>query len=67
MPLQQDWNRVFQGKKNKKDLLQKSRRTYRKPHLQPYGSVKDLTAGGSGSKPENHINFKGQPAKKSRS
>jgi hypothetical protein len=33
--------------KDDKKKKQKSLRPYRKPHLQAYGTVKDLTAGGS--------------------
>ena len=59
---------MLRGKKHKKKVQQESRRPYRKPHLQPYGSVKDLTAGGTGTKIEAHPHplGKDRPARKSR-
>jgi hypothetical protein len=50
-------------------MQQKSHRPYHKPHLQTYGTVKELTAGGSGTKSEAHAHplGKDKPAKKSRS
>jgi len=55
-------------KDDKKKMQQNSCRPYWKPHLQPYGSVKDLTAGGTGAKDENrpHPKGKSHPGKKSR-
>ena len=38
---------MSQVKDDKKKIAQKSRRPYRKPELLAYGTVKDLTAGGS--------------------
>ena len=48
---------MLQGIDNKKKLEQKSLRPYRKPHLHAYGTVKDLTAGGTGKKPENQAHL----------
>jgi len=59
---------MLREKEYKKRMQQKRRRSYRKPHLQPYGSVKDLTAGGTGTKIEAHPHplGKDRPARKSR-
>ena len=46
---------MSQVKDGKKKMQQKSRRPYRKPELLAYGTVKDLTAGGVGSKTESSI------------
>ena len=46
---------MSQVKDDKKKIEQKARRPYRKPELLAYGTVKDLTAGGSGTKTENNI------------
>ena len=43
---------MSQVKENKKKKQQTSRRFYKTPHLQAYGTVKDLTASGTGTKPE---------------
>jgi hypothetical protein len=40
---------MSQVKDDKKKIEQKSRKPYRKPELLAYGTVKDLTAGGSGN------------------
>ena len=40
---------MSQVKEGKKKMQQKSRRPYRKPELLAYGTVNDLTAGGSGN------------------
>jgi len=59
---------LLQRKDKKRKPERKFRRSYRKPHLHPYGSVKNLTAGGTGSKDENrpHPQGKDKPAKKLR-
>ena len=44
---------MSQVKDDKKKIEQKTRRPYRKPELLAYGTVKDLTASGFGSKTEN--------------
>jgi hypothetical protein len=44
---------MSQVKDDKKKIEQKPRRPYRKPELLAYGTVKDMTAGGSGLVPEN--------------
>ena len=53
---------MSQVKDDKKKIEQKSRRPYRKPELLAYGTVKDLTAAGIGSKVESG----GHPAGTSR-
>ena len=47
---------MSQVKDDKKKIEKKARRPYRKPELLAYGTVKDLTAGGVGSKTESSIN-----------
>ena len=44
---------MSQVKDDKKKIEQKARRPYQKPELLVYGTVKDLTAGGSGNAQEN--------------
>ena len=53
---------MSQVKDDKKKIEQKARRPYRKPELLAYGTVKDLTAAGIGSKVESG----GHPAGTSR-
>jgi len=53
---------MSQVKDDKKKIEQKARRPYRKPELLAYGTVKDLTAGGSGNaqegNPGNPLNWR---------
>jgi hypothetical protein len=52
---------MSQVKDDKKKIEQKARRPYQKTELLAYGTVKDLTAGGIGSKVESGGHLTGTP------